>query len=311
MGALALCSAFAASAQGWPAKPVRIVVSSTAGGGSDFVGRLLAQKLTETLGQQFIVDNRPGGGGMLGIEFGMKSAPDGHTFNLITPSYAINPALYAVKFDPASDFTPVIKVASGPLIAVVHPSVPAKSPRELIALARARPGQITYGTSGQGSIVHLANAQFLHMAGVNMVHVPYKGGAPALTDLIAGQVQLVFATPQTSLPQVKAGRVRALGVTTAARLPAEPSIPPIGEAVPGYDVANWHALIGPRGVARAVVDRLNAETMKIIRDKDMEERMRTDGVGPAGGTPEELQAQVHRELGMWRAVVQAAGIKIQ
>jgi tripartite-type tricarboxylate transporter receptor subunit TctC len=299
-------------AQAYPAKTVRIIVAAAPGGGTDFVGRLLAAKLTEVWGQQVIVENRPGAGSMLGFEAGIKSAPDGYTFNLITPSYSINPSLYPIKFDPLNDFTPVIMVARGPLIAAVHPSLPARNLRELIALAKAQPDQIVYGSSGQGGIVHLANAQFLHMAGIKMVHVPYKGGGPALNDLIAGQVSLVFVTPQAGLPQIKAGRIRGLAVTTAARLPAEPTIPSIAEAgVPGYEVNNWHALIGPKGVPRAVVDRLNGDVTKIIRVKDMEDRLRGDGVAPAGGTPEALYEQIRKELAMWRGVVQAAGIKIQ
>lgn len=303
---------FPVGAQSYPVKTVRIIVAAAPGGGTDFVGRLLAAKLTESLGQQVIVDNRPGAGSMLGFEAGIKSAPDGYTFNLITPSYSINPSIYPLKFDPLNDFTPIIMVARGPLIAAIHPSLPVKNLRELIALAKARPDQIVYGTSGQGGIVHLANALFLHMANIKMVHVPYKGGGPALNDLIAGQVSLVFVTPQAGLPQIKAGRIRALAVTTTARLPAEPGIPTVAEAgVPGYEVNNWHALIGPKGVPRAVVERLNGEVTKIIRVKDMEDRLRGDGVAPAGGTPEELQEQIRRELAMWRGVVQAAGIKIQ
>ena len=300
------------SGQAYPSKTVRIIVAAAPGGGTDFVGRLLAAKLTESLGQQVIVENRPGAGSMLGFEAGIKSAPDGYTFNLITASYSINPSLYAIKFDAMNDFTPVIKVANGPLIAVVHPSLQAKTLRDLIALAKARPDQIAYGSSGQGAIVHLANALFLHMAGIRMVHVPYKGGGPALNDLIAGQVSLVFSTPQAALPHVKTGRIRALAVTTAARLPAEPSIPTIAEAgVPGYEVNNWHGLIGPKGVPRAIVERLNDEVTKIIRSKEMEERLRGDGVAPAGGTPEALQEQIRKEITMWRNVVQAAQIKIQ
>ncbi len=309
---LATISIAAAHAQSYPAKPVRIIVASAPGGGTDFVGRVLASKLTDAMGQQFIVENRPGAGSMLGFEAGMRAAPDGYTFNLITPSFSITPNLYAIKFDAANDFTPVIRVASGPLIAVVHPSVPAKHLRELIALAKAQPDQIAYGTSGQGGIVHLANAQFLHMAGIRMTHVPYKGGGPALTELIAGQVQLVFATPQAAMSQVKAGRIRALAVTTVARLPSEPAIPTIAEAgVPGYEVNNWHAVIGPKGVPRAIVDRMHAEIGKVIRTKEMEERLRGDGVLPAPSTPEELQEQIRREIVMWRDVVKAAGIKIQ
>lgn len=301
-----------AHAQQYPVKPVRIIVATAAGGGTDFIARLLAQKLTESLSQQIIVENRAGAGSTLGIEAGIRATPDGYTLNVVTPSYSINPSLYNLKFDPITDYTPVLLIARGPLVACVHPSVPAKTLRELIALAKARPDQVVYGTSGQGTIVHLANAQFLHMAGIKMVHVPYKGGGPALTDLIAGHIQLVFATPQTGLLQAKAGRIRALAVTTATRLAAEPQIPTIAEAgVPGYDVSNWHALIGPKGLPRAVVERLNSEVNKIIRGKDMEERLRGDGVSAAGGTPEALHELIRRELTMWREVVQAAGIKVQ
>ena len=308
MAVLAAC----AHAQHYPVKPVRIIVATVAGGGTDFIARLLAQKLTEPLSQQIIVENRAGAGSTLGIEAGIRATPDGYTLNVVTPSYSINPSLYNLKFDPITDYTPVLLIARGPLVVCVHPSVPAKTLRELIALARARPDQVVYGTSGQGTIVHLANAQFLHMAGIKMVHVPYKGGGPALTDLIAGHIQLVFATPQTGLLQVKAGRIRALAVTTATRLAAEPQIPTLAEAgVPGYDVSNWHALIGPKGLPRAVVERLNSEVNKIIRGKDMEERLRGDGVSAAGGTPEALHELIRRELTMWREVVQVAGIKVQ
>ena len=299
-------------AQQYPNKPIRIIVATTAGGGTDFIARLIAQKLTDVFAQQVLVENRAGAGSTLGIEAGIRSAPDGYTLNIVTPSYSINPSIYNLKFDPLNDYTPVILIARGPLLASVHPSVPAKTLRELIALAKARPDQIVYGTSGQGTIVHLANAQFLHMAGIKMVHVPYKGGGPALTDLIAGQIQLVFVTPQTGLPQAKAGRIRVLAVTTSTRLAAEPAIPTIAEAgVPGYEVSNWHAMIGPKGLPRAVVERLNGEVNRIIKSKDMEDRLRGDGVTAAGGTPEALHELFRRELTMWRDVVQAAGIKIQ
>lgn len=310
--AVLLLTAGNALAQTYPLKPLRVIVSTAAGGGSDFIARLLAQKLTESLGQQVIVENRPGAGSTLGVEAGLRAAPDGYTLNLITPSYSINPSLYPLKFDPINDFTPVIPVARGPLVASVHPSLPVKNLRELIGLAKARPGQIVYGSAGQGTIVHLANALFLHGAGISMVHVPYKGGAPAMTDLIAGQISLVFATPQVGLAQAKAGRIRALAVTTRERIAAEPNIPTIAEAgVPGYDVSNWHGLIGPKGLPRAVVDRLNSEVGKVLRGKDMEERLRNDGVSPTGGAPEALLEQIRREIGMWRDAVKAADIKIQ
>jgi tripartite-type tricarboxylate transporter receptor subunit TctC len=241
----------------------------------------------------------------------MKAPPDGYTLTMISPSYAINPSLYPIKFDALNDFTPVITVARGPYVVAVHPSLPAKNIRELVALAKAHPGEIVYGSSGQGAIVHLTTELFLYMAKVQMTHVPYRGGAPALTDLIAGQIQLVFATSQTGLPQAKAGRVRALAVTTPERIAAEPDIPTVAESgVPGYEVTNWHGLIGPKGMPRAVVERLNAEMTKILRLKDMDERLQTDGVSPAGGTPEQLFEQVRREIEQWRQVVARAGIRI-
>ena len=301
----------AAQPQPYPSKPIRIVVGAAPGGGTDFVARLMAHRLTDALGQQVIVENRAGAGSTLGYEFGVRAAPDGYTFTMISPSYAVNPSLYALKFDPLNDFTPVIPVARGPYVLVVHPSLPARTTRELIALAKARPGQIVYGSSGQGAIVHLTTELFLHMAGVQMTHVPYKGGGPALTDLIAGQIQLVFATSQVGLAQVKAGRLRALAVTTPERIPAEPELPTVAESgVPGYEVTNWHGLIGPKGVPRAIVERLHGELTKILKLKDMEERLQADGVSPAGGTPEQLFEQIRKEIEQWRQVIARAKIRI-
>jgi len=297
--------------QQYPVKPIRFIVGSAAGGGTDFVARLMAHRLTEVLGQQIIVENRPGAGSSLAYEFGVKAAPDGYTLTMITPSYAIIPSLYPMKYDPLNDFTSVIQVARGPFVLVVHPSLPAKTTRELIALAKARPGQIIYGSSGQGAIVHLTTELFLYMAGVRMTHVPYKGGGPALTDLIAGQISLVFATSQTGLPQVKAGRLRALAVTTPERIPAEPNLPTVAESgVPGYEVTNWHGLIGPKGLPRAVVNRMHDEVANLIKLKDMEDRLQADGMSPAGGTSEQFYEQIRKELDQWRQVVTRARIKI-
>jgi tripartite-type tricarboxylate transporter receptor subunit TctC len=297
--------------QQYPVKPIRFIVGSAAGGGTDFVARLMAHKLTEVLGQQIIVDNRPGAGSSLAYEFGVKAAPDGYTLTMITPSYAIIPSLYPMKYDPLNDFTSVIQVARGPFVLVVHPSLPARTTRELIALAKARPGHIVYGSSGQGAIVHLTTELFLYMAGVRMTHVPYKGGGPALTDLIAGQISLVFATSQTGLPQVKAGRLRALAVTTPERIPAEPNLPTVAESgVPGYEVTNWHGLIGPKGLPRAVVNRLHGEITNLIKLKDMEERLQADGMSPAGGSSEQFFEQIRKEIEQWRQVVAQARIKI-
>jgi tripartite-type tricarboxylate transporter receptor subunit TctC len=310
--ALGLGVASQAAAQpAYPAKPIRLVVAVAAGGGTDFVARLMGQKLTEALGQQIVVDNRPGAGSTLGFEFGLRSAPDGYTLLMVSPSYAVVPSLYTLKYDALNDFTPVIPVARGPYVIVVHPSLPVKTTRELIALAKAQPGQIIYGSSGTGAIVHLTTEYFLYMAGVQMTHVPYKGGGPAMGDLIAGHIQLVFATTQVGMPQVKAGRLRALAVTTPERMAAEPEIPTVNESgVPGYVVTNWHGLIGPKGMPRAVVERLNAELGRIIQLKEMKDRLQGDGMSPAGGTPEELHEQIRREIEQWRQVVTRAGIRI-
>ena len=299
------------SGQAYPSRPIRIVVAAAPGGGTDFVARLMGAKLAEALGQQVFVENRPGAGSTIGYEFGVKAPPDGYTLTMITGSYSINPSLYPIKFHPLNDFTPVIWVARGPYVLVVHPSLPVRTTRELIALAKARPGQILYGSSGQGAIVHLTTELFLYMAGVKMTHVPYKGGGPAMTDLLAGHIQLVFATAPVGLPQAKAGRLRALAVTTSARVPAEPGLPTAAESgVPGYEVTNWHGLIGPKGLPPAVVERLNGEMTKILRGKDMEERLQADGLSAAGGTPEQLYEQIRREIEQWRQVVLRAGIKI-
>ena len=300
-----------AAAQTYPARPVRIIVASAPAGGADFVSRLMAARLTELVGQQVYVENRSGAGGTIGYEYGVKSPPDGYTLTMITGTYAINPNLYPIKFNALADFTPIVWVARGPYVVVVHPSLPVKTTRELIALAKAHPGSLTYGSSGQGAIVHLTTALFEYMAGIKMTHVPYKGGGPAMTDLLAGNIQVLFATSPIGLPQAKAGRLRALAVTTPERIPAEPNIPTVAESgVPGYEVTNWHGLIGPKGLPHAVVERLNAEMNKVLAQKELVERLQTEGLAAAGGTPERLYEQIKKELDQWHQVVTRAGIKI-
>lgn len=311
-GALALAAAASAPAQQYPVRPVRIIVPFAAGGGSDFVARLTGQKLAEALGQQVIVDNRPGGGASIGIELGIRAAPDGYTLVQITPSYTINPTVRPVRFDALTDYTPIVLEGKGPLVVLAHPSLPARDARQLIALAKGKPGEIIYGTAGQGTIIHLATELFLHMGGVKMNHVPYKGGAPALVDLMAGQIQLVWSPPQTGLPHARAGRLRAIGMTSAARSKAEPDIPTIAESgLPGYEATNWHGLIGPKGLPRPIVDRLNAELRKIVAHTDMEKILQANGIDPAGGTPEQLHDYLRREVEQWRKVIKAANIKVE
>ena len=316
--ALLLCAALmtavatpAAIAQQYPVKPIRVIVAFAPGGGSDFVARLIAQKLAEALGQQVIVDNRPGGGASIGFEQGMRAAPDGYTLTQITPSYTINPSVRPVKYDALADYTPVALEGKGPLAVLAHPSLPARNARELIALARGKPGQVIFGTAGQGTIVHLATELFLHQSGVKMVHVPYKGGAPALVDLMAGEIQLVWSPPQTGMPYARSGRLRAIGMTSAKRTRADPDVPTIAESgLPGYEATNWHALIAPKGLSRAIVDRLNGEVRKIVAAPDMEKMLLANGIEPDTGTPEQLAEYIRKDLMQWRAVITRANIRV-
>jgi tripartite-type tricarboxylate transporter receptor subunit TctC len=311
--ALALmCITPDASAQTYPSKPIRLIVASTAGGGIDLLARIMAPKFSELMGQSVIVDNRPGAGGTIGYEYGIRAAPDGYTLTIISSTYTVNPSFYALKFDAVADCTPISQLVKFPHVVVVHPSLPAKNIRELISLAKASPGGITFGSSGQGAIIHLSTELFMEKAGIRMTHVPYRGGGPALNDVIAGQISLVFAPPQTGLPQAKARRVRALAVTTNERLVSEPDIPGMAEAgLPGLDLASWHALIGPKGLPQAVVERVNRDIARTLGSREVLLRMQADGVSPASGTPDALRARLQQEVPMWKDVVSRARIKLE
>jgi len=301
-----------ACAQQYPTKPVHIIVPFAPGGGSDFIGRFIAQKLSERLGQQFIVDNRPGAGGNLGAELAVKSAPDGYTLLLIAGSYTVNPSLYKLSYDSGNDISPIIQLSQGPFVVAVHPSVPVKTLKELIDLAKKQPDKLSYASAGQGSITHLASELFLDMAKIKIVHVPYKGTGPALNDAIAGNVQLIFGSVSTSLQHIKSGRLRGLAVTTSRRISAAPELPTVAEAgVPGYEVILWHGLVGPKGIPKAIVDRLNSEAGQILKSKTMEDLLAADGVTAAGGTPEQFQALIKSDIERWRKVVERAGIKVE
>jgi tripartite-type tricarboxylate transporter receptor subunit TctC len=299
-----------ASAQAYPTKPVRIIVPFAPGGGSDFIARFTAQRLSGSFGSQVIVENKPGAGGLLGIEQGVKAEPDGYTFTLIASSYTVNPALYALKYDPVNDITPVVQISQGPMLVVVNPKVPASSAPELIALAKAKPGTLNFASAGQGSITHMACELFAYMAGIKMNHIPYKGTGPALTDTIGGQTDLFCTSTATALPHVKAGRLRALAVTTANRLPAEPNVPTLAESgVKGYDVPIWHGLIAPKGTPKFAVDKMNAEVNKLLGSADTAQQLQTDGVSPKGGTPEAFRDQIRKEVELWKKTVAATGVK--
>ena len=307
---LALAAGLAQSQQ-YPTKPVRIIAPFAPGGGTDFIARLIAQKLTERLGHQVIVENKPGAGGNLGAEFAVKSAPDGYTLLLVAGSYTVNPSLYKLSFDPVNDIMPLVQLSQGPFVVAVHPSVPANNLKELIELARRQPDKLSYASAGSGSITHLASELFLDMAKVKIVHIPYKGTGPALNDTIAGSTQLIFGSVSTTLQFIKSGRLRGLAVTTPRRISALPDLPTVAEAgVPGYEVVLWHGLVAPKGVPRPIVDRLNREANEVLKAKDMGDLLATDGVAPAGGTPEQFRAVIKADIERWRGVVKQANIKV-
>jgi len=289
---------------------VKIVVPFTSGGNADVIGRFIAQQLTTALGQQFIVENRPGAGGLLGTEAGVKSPPDGYTLTIIGGAYAISPSIYKLRFDPVSDITPIIEILQTPLLMVVHPSMPVTTARDLIALAKANSGKLNFASGGQGSLTHIAAELFASMAEIKMIHVPYKGGGAAITDLVAGRTGLYFCQLAVALPYVRAGRLRAIAVTSSHRNAAVPDVPTVAEsALPGYEVVNWLGLIGPKELPRPVVDRINGEVMTWLKLRETRERIQTDGSTPAGGTPEQFLARIKKEIEVWRRVVREAGVK--
>jgi tripartite-type tricarboxylate transporter receptor subunit TctC len=312
--ALALCSAAAVHAQdnAYPTHPITLIVPFAPGGGNDFIARFIAERLGSALGQPVVVENRPGAGGMLGVRIGVSAKPDGYTLTLISNSYTVNPSLYKLPFDPVGDITPIVQIAQGPFIVVANPSLPAKTVADVVALAKAKPGEINYASSGQGSIPHLATELLAGMAGIKLTHVPYRGGGPALTDTIAGRTSLFLSPTSTAIQHVKAGTLHALAVTTSARSFIFPDVPTVAESgVPGYEVVLWHGIIGPKGLPAPIVARLNREVNAILRLKEAAALLENDGVAPAGGPPERLQALVSREITAWHKVVEQAGIKAE
>ena len=310
-GLIALAAQYAA-AQQYPSKPVRIIVPFAPGGGSDFTARLMAQKLTERYGQSFIVENRAGAGGNLGAELALKAPPDGYTLLLISASYTVNPSVYKLSFDPIKDIAPVIQISGGPYVVAVHPSVPAKTLAEFVNYARAQPEKLAYGSSGNGSVMHVSTAYFLDSAKIKVLHVPYKGTGPALQDTLGGQVQLIFGAVPTTLPHVKAGKLRGLAVTTQKRIAAAPELPTIAESgYPEYEVTNWHGLVAPRGVPREIIDQLNRDINGMLGSEEFKKVLANDGLEPAGGPSSRFAEVLARETARWAKVVQQAGIKAE
>ena len=318
-GTLLLAAALAATAPPaaadvYPAKAIRFVVAFPPGGGTDIIARSIAQKLSERLAQTVVVDNRPGAGGNIGTDIVAKSAPDGYTLLMGSAGpLAINASLFAsMPFDPLRDLAPVTLAASTPNVLVVHPSLKAATLKELIALARAHPGEINFASSGHGTPAHLAGELFNSMAGVKLVHVPYKGAAPALADLLGGQVQIMFSTMPPALPHVKDGKLRALAVTSLKRSPAMPGLPTIDEAaLPGFEANTWHGVVLPAGAPSAIVARLNREIVAILRLPDVVERLSAQGAEPVGSTPEEFAAYIKSETLKWARVVRESGAKAE
>jgi len=311
-----LCSLIAglvslpAVAQTYPAKPVRIVVPFAPGGGSDFIARFIAQRLTETMGKQFIVDNKPGAGGVIGIQEGLKAAPDGYTLTLIASSYSANPAVYKLNFDPIADITPIIQISAGPLVVVSRPEFAAKTTKDLVALAKQKPGQINFASSGQGSLIHLATELFQTAAGVKMNHIPYKGTGPALTDTLGGQVDVFFSSIASAVPHIQSGKLRAIAVTSPKRVPALPDVPTVPESgYPSYQVTNWHGLIAPKGVPADIVTKLNRAINEAMAAPGMDKHLEGDGLVAAAVTPDEFGALLRSEVERWGALARAKGIK--
>ena len=303
-----------AAAQAWPEKLVRFVVGFTPGGPSDILARALGQKLAELWTQQVVIENRPGAGGNIAAELVAKSAPDGHTWLLGNNSIlATNQSLYAkLAYDPVKDFAPVALVAIQPNILVVNPNVAASSVKELIALAKAKPGELNYASSGSGAAAHLAGELFKAMTGVSMVHVPYKGAQPALTDVIAGQAQLMFATSASVIPYIKAGRLRALAVTTLQRSASVPELPTVSESgVPGFEAITWHGVVVPAATPRPLVERLNADIVRVLRMRDLRERLESLGAEVAPGTPQDFADYIAREIPKWAKVVKDSGARAE
>ena len=307
--ALAVPVAQAQTAE-WPARPVRIVVSFPPGGFTDVIARMFAQRLSEEFGQQFIVDNRPGAGGTMGNEFVANSKPDGYTTVLMPASFAATPALYQLTYDPIKAIAPVSMIAAGGFVLVVHPSVKAGSLKELIELARAKPGALNFGSSGAGTDLHLALELFRQLTNADMVHVPYKGIAPAINDLLGGAIHLMLSTPQSIAVHIKSGRVRPLAVTSEQRSPAMPELPAISELVPGYSARAWFGLGATAGTPNEIIVRLNRSVVRILGEPEVQQRLRSGGVEPAPTTPDEFARTIARDFAMWSKVIKSGNIKV-
>ena len=311
--AVAVTGATCAVAATYPEKPVRMVVPFPPGGGTDVVARAIALKLTEQWGQSVVVDNRPGAASMVGTEMLARAVPDGYTLGFVSMSHTINPSIYKkLPFDPIADFSPVVLAATAPNVLVVNPGVGAKSVAELVQIAKARPGKLNFPSSGNGGVSHLSMEMFRYAAGIDIVHVPYRGAGPALTALLANETQLMMATTPVALPQMKAGRLIALATTGLKRSSLAPEIPTVAEAgYPGFEADTWYGMLAPAKVPPALVNQANAAVTKMLTQADFKERLAHEGAQPAGGTPAQFAAHIKSEIEKWAKIVRMARVKIE
>lgn len=307
-----LCAcASAAIAQTYPAKPIRLIVPLAPGGGVDTTGRLIGQKLTDAWGQPVVIENRPGGGGTIATEMAARAMPDGYTLVIVSSAHAITPSLYKLSYDAVGDFKPITLVVLAPFVLVAHPSLPVRSVKELIALAKARPNQLLWASSGNGSPGHLAMELLKMMTGVQIVHVPYKGTAPGITDLIGGRVSVNSATVVSTMPHVSAGRLRALAVLSGKRSQAAPQLPTVAEAgVPGYEIDVWYGIMAPAKTPKEIIAKLHDETARILAQPEVKERMLAIGLEPVGSPPGRFAEYLRAEVAKWAKVIRVAGIRI-
>jgi tripartite-type tricarboxylate transporter receptor subunit TctC len=306
----ALVPAYAQSPQKYPTRPIRLVLPFPPGGSTDVIARVVGQKLTESWGQQVIIDNRPGGGGNIAAEYVARATPDGYTLFQVNVANTIAVSLYPkLNYNLMNDFIPLSLLGTTPFVLLAHPSVPAKNVRELITLAKARPGQLNYASAGAGSSTHLSGELLKSMAGIDIVHVPYKGTGPAVTALLSGEVDLYFAAVSAAAPMVNAGRLRALGVSSAKRAALMPDVPTIGETLKGYETVTWHGVLAPTGTPKEIVQQLSGELIRILQAPDVREKLVSQGFDPVGDTPEQFAAFLRAEIAKWAKVVKASGAR--
>ncbi len=307
-----LTASSAAAQTNYPTKPIKLIVGFAPGGGSDLIARLVAAKLGPVLGQSVIVENKPGAGGNLAAELALKSPADGYTLFLSAASYTVNPSFYKLPFDSGNDMTPIALLARGPFIIAATKSFPANTLQEFVTLAKASPGKYSFATSGQGSITQMATEYFNETAGINLLHIPYKGTSPALTDTVAGHTDIIFGTVASTLPLVSTGQLKALAVTTPKRLSALPDVPTVmASGYPSYEVTNWHGIIAPKGVPVAIQQKLNKAINQVLQDKEMEKTLTSDGLTAAALTPEQFGELLRSEIARWGALAKSRGLSIK